>query len=77
MGKKKQMLTPRQYAIKIGVAYTTVMNWLSKGLLTGAAKEPLPFGGYYWQVPANAPKPNLKAGPKPKTKKAGKKGSKK
>lgn len=75
MGKAKRMLTPRQYAAEIGVAYTTVMNWLSKGLLPGAVKEQLPYGGgYYYQVPADTPKPELKSGPKPR---ASKKSSKK
>jgi hypothetical protein len=72
MGKVKRMLTPRQYAQEVGAAYTTVMNWLSKGLLKGAVKQPLPYGGgYYYQVPADAPKPNLKSGPKPKATKKG------
>jgi hypothetical protein len=32
----------------------------------GAAKEELPFGGYFYKIPANAPIPELKPGPKPK-----------
>jgi hypothetical protein len=74
MGKAKRMLTPRQYASEAGVAYTTVMNWLQKGLIAGAVKESLPFGGYYWQVPYNAPPPKLQPGRPPKvSKKGGKK----
>jgi len=74
MGKAKRMLTPRQYAQEAGVAYTTVMSWLQKNLIAGAVKHPLPYGsGYYYQVPADAPKPELQPGPKPK---ADKKGSK-
>lgn len=66
MGRKKEMLTPRQYANNLGVAYTTVMSWLRKELIQGAVKEAMPFGGYYYLVPADAPKPELKSGPKPK-----------
>ena len=75
MGKSKQMLTPRQYATETGVAYTTVMNWLRRGLIPGAVKEPLPYGdGYYYQIPADTPQPQLTPGPTPKTsKKSGKK----
>jgi hypothetical protein len=69
MGKAKRMLTPRQYAKEIGVAYTTGINWLSKELISGAVKQSLPYGdGYYYQVPAHAPRPELKAAPKPKPK---------
>ena len=75
MGKAKRearMLTPRQYAEETGVAYTTVMNWLRKDLLAGAVKLPLPYGGgYYYQVPADAPQPVLRPGPKPKAVKKG------
>ena len=72
--RKVTMLTPRQYAAEHGVAYTTVMNWLRNGLITGADKEKLPFGnGYYWQIPKGAPKPVLKAGPKAATNGNGKK----
>jgi hypothetical protein len=66
MAKATEMLTPRQYAVLHGVAYTTVMNWLKQGLISGANKEDLPFGGFYWKIPKTAPKPILKAGPKPK-----------
>ncbi|MET0646399.1 MAG: hypothetical protein ABW208_07235 [Pyrinomonadaceae bacterium] len=73
MGKEERMLTPRQYANETGVAYTTVMNWLSRELIPGAVKEPLPYGGgYYYQIPADAPKPKLTPGPKPKAGKAAK-----
>ncbi len=68
MVRKKEMLTPRQYADRVGVAYTTVMNWLRQGLIAGAVKEEMPFGGYVYQVPADASKPDLKSGPKPKKK---------
>jgi hypothetical protein len=62
------MLTPRQYAATVGVAYTTVMYWLKEEKLPGAVKEPLPYGGYYYQIPAGTPKPELKPGPKPRKK---------
>lgn len=68
MKKSTKMLTPRQYAAEHGVAYTTVMNWLKQDLIPGADKEALPFGGYVYRIPKIAPKPNLKAGPKPKPK---------
>lgn len=70
MGKGKQVLTPREYAGETGVAYTTVMNWLRKDLIPGVAKEEIP-GGFYYQIPAGAPKPNLTPGPKPKASKKG------
>ena len=68
MNKSAKTLTPRQYSEKHGVAYTTVLNWLKQGLIPGAQMEQFPFGGYYWMIPESAPKPNLKTGPKPKSK---------
>ena len=46
------------------VHYTTVMNWLRRDLVPGAIKEELPFGGYFYKIPAGAPIPELKPGPK-------------
>ena len=62
-------MTPRQFAEKHGVAYTTVMKWLQNDLISGAYKEELrpPFQGYIYQIPENARRPESKPGPKPKT----------
>jgi hypothetical protein len=62
---QSEMLTPRQYAQKHDVAYTTVMKWLQNGLIQGAKKAPLPYEGYIYQIPKDAPPPDLKPGPKP------------
>lgn len=85
MKKEKpiQTVTPREYASKHGVAYTTVMKWLQKDLVPGAYKEtlPSPFTGYVYRIPEDASPPELKPGPKPKPKKtnspAGKQAGKK
>ena len=71
--KSKATVTPREYAQKHGVAYTTVMKWLQRGLIAGAVKEalPAPFEGYIYRVPEDAPRPTAKPGPKPSAKKAG------
>ena len=74
------MLTARQYAELIDTPYPTVMSWLQRELIPGAKKEELPIGGWFYQIPADAPKPLLRRGPTPKkaakpTKKARKKGS--
>lgn len=74
MAKKAKMVTPRQYAEARGVAYTTVMNWLNRGLIPGAARQETPTG-HYWEVPETAPAPELEPG-RP-SKKAVKKGGKK
>jgi hypothetical protein len=61
--KEDEMLTPRQFAAKHGVAYTTVMKWLYAELLKGAVKQTSPFGeGYYYKIPANCPRPTRKPG---------------
>lgn len=67
------IVTPRQYAEKHHVAYTTVMKWLQKNLIPGAYKAtlPPPFVGYVYQIPEDAPPPNLKPGPRPQAKKGG------
>jgi hypothetical protein len=58
-----EMLTPRQFAARHGVAYTTVMKWLHAELLKGAVQETSPFGeGYYYKIPANCPRPIRKPG---------------
>jgi hypothetical protein len=78
MKGKPRMLTARQFAATKEVAYTTVINWLNKELLTGAEKEELAYGGFMWRIPEDAEVPELKPGPKPKpAKKAAKKGAKK
>lgn len=78
--KTAKLMTPREYAEKHDVAYTTVMKWLQNGLVKGAYKEPLPapFKGYIYQIPEDASPPELKPGPKPGTQKAStKRGAKK
>lgn len=67
------MLTPRQYAEKVGVAYTTVMGWLQRGLIPQAVKHATPTG-HYWEVPETTPAPKVQTGRPPK---ASKKGGKK
>lgn len=64
--KKPKMLSPRQYASKHDVAYTTVLFWLKNEAIQGAEKMALPFGEgrYAYQIPEDAPKPALKPGPK-------------
>jgi hypothetical protein len=64
--EEPKMITAKEYAEIHNVHYTTVMNWLRRDLVPGAAKEELPFGGYFYKIPANAPIPELKPGPKPK-----------
>jgi predicted site-specific integrase-resolvase len=59
MGGK--MLTPRQFAARQGVAYTTVANWLQQGLIPEAVKRETP-SGHYWEVPETATVPQLKVG---------------
>lgn len=61
--EEDEMLTPRQFAAKHGVAYTTVMKWLYAELLKGAVKQASPFGeGYYYKIPVNCPRPTRKPG---------------
>src|SRR5262245_41615899 len=60
-----KMITAKEYAEMHNVHYTTVMNWLRRDLVPGAIKEELPFGGYFYKIPAGAPIPELK--PRPKT----------
>jgi hypothetical protein len=40
------------------------MNWMRRDLVPGAIKEEPPFGGYFYKIPASAPIPELKPGPK-------------
>lgn len=58
------MLTPKKYAQQVNAAYSTVMSWLQRGLIPGAERQELPSGGWYYTVPADAPPPELKPGPK-------------
>jgi hypothetical protein len=73
---KKRMLSPKQYAEKIGKPYTTVMTWLQGELMPEAVKHQTPTG-HYWEIPDGTKPPELKPGPKPKTAGATKKGGKK
>jgi len=76
MKGKPKMLTARQFAAAREVAYTTVISWLNKKLLPGAEKQELAYGGFMWQIPADATVPDLKPGPRPGEKKAAKKSKK-
>ena len=60
------MVTPKEYAEQIETPYQTVMSWLRRNLISGASRQPLPSGGWYYLVPVDAPKPVLKRGPKPR-----------
>lgn len=69
---KGKMLTPRQFAARCDVAYTTVANWLQRGLIPEAVKRETSTG-HYWEVPETATIPQLKTGrPATKKKKASK-----
>jgi len=50
--KEGKMLTPRQFASEIGVAYTTVMSWSQKGLIAEAVKQETLYG-HLWEIPAS------------------------
>lgn len=60
------MLTPKMYADEVGVPYPTVMSWLQADLIPGVEKQELPNGKHYYIVPADAPRPETRRGPKPK-----------
>ena len=66
-------LTPRQYAEKWEVPYTTTLWWVKTGAIESEKMES-PFGGFYFLLPADFPPPELKRGRKPgkKKKKGGK-----
>ena len=83
---KPEMISPKAFAELHDVAYTTVMFWLKNELIAGVERAPLPFGKnlFMYQIPADAPRPDIKPGPKPEkadasqpTKKAAKKSAKK
>ncbi len=61
------MIAPKEYAERLGAKYQTVMLWLRQGLIPTAEKFPLPTGGHYYLVPADAPRPETRRGPKVKT----------
>lgn len=77
------MISPRQFAEKHGKAYTTVMHWFQNELVEGQKKLTLPDGRFVYEVPENAPVPNLSSGrpkkaeTKPGAQKAAKKPAKK
>ncbi len=60
------MIPPKEFAEKLGAKYQTVMLWLRQGLIEDAEKHPLPTGGHYYLIPADASKPETQRGPKPK-----------
>ena len=61
--EESKMVTAKEYAEMRTVHYTTVMNWLRRDLVPSAIKEELPFGGYFYKIPAGALIPELKPGP--------------
>lgn len=58
---KAKTLTPGQYADKIGVAYTTVMNWLQQGIIPGTVKHSTPTV-HYRELPETTLAPKLQPG---------------
>ena len=79
MAKRKdepKMISPKEYAEQVEAKYQTVMLWLRQNLIEGAQKFALPTGGHYYLVPADAPRPETRRGPKVKTEKPTKKASK-
>jgi hypothetical protein len=52
------MITVKEYAEMHNVHYTIVMNWLRRDLVPGAIKEELPFGGYFYKIPAGPLSPS-------------------
>src|SRR5690349_13615749 len=69
MAKRKdepRMIPPKEYAELAGAKYQTVMLWLRQNLIEGAQKFALPTGGHYYLVPADAPRPTTRRGPKGK-----------
>lgn len=60
------MLSPRQYAAQVGFSHTIVIRWIEQGLLRGALKRKA-AGRTYYEIPADAPPPELKPGPKPES----------
>ena len=61
------MLTAKQYAEQSGAPYSTVMSWLQRDLIPGVKREDLPIGGWFYLIPADAPRPETRRGPKKKT----------
>lgn len=64
----QEMLSPKAFAALHNVGYTTVLFWLKNDLIEGVEKETLPFGKdrFIYRIPADAPRPEIKPGPKPK-----------
>ena len=46
----QETMTPQEFADEKGVAYTTVMTWLGKGIVPGAEKVDYPRGAV-WEIP--------------------------
>src|SRR5262249_22597570 len=65
-----RMLSPKEYAEAIGKPYTTVMTWLQNDLIPQAVKTrmPGPNNRHFWEIPEGTKPPDLKPGPRPKTK---------
>jgi predicted site-specific integrase-resolvase len=62
MRKGTKMLTPRQYAEKHQVAYTTVATWLQRGQIPDAVRIEAPAGGHLWAIPETAKAPQHQRG---------------
>jgi hypothetical protein len=51
--RKQKMLSPSQYAEKVGKPYQTIMGWLRQGRIPGAEKTEVGKMTIY-QIPENA-----------------------
>lgn len=64
---KPKMISPKQFAAKYGIAYSTVMSWLRAKMIRGQVDHKYPF--LWYEIPENAtPPPARKPGPKPSKK---------
>jgi hypothetical protein len=75
MSRKVKLVTPKEYAEKNSVAYTTVMYWLKMDRVPGAVKHETPRGAY-WELPEDTTPPPKRSG-RPKKEAGSKKATKK
>jgi hypothetical protein len=68
---KNEMVTARKFAELKGVSHSTVLRWLSEGLIEGVVEKPDPYKdkGTFFLIPKNASVPRLKVGRPKKSKK--------
>jgi hypothetical protein len=66
MSRKAKLVTPKEYAEKNNVAYTTVLYWLNNGRVEGAVKHDTPRGAY-WELPEDTTPPPKRSGRPKKT----------